>query len=119
MCELLVRTVDKTNDDPYLDAQLTKRGDVVVIVPDGHEWSEAERSNPHWRILKFPGVPESDLASLTAPEPETNPSKPNRMRQRRNWRLDLDDPRIEQAQSRDDVLRLRVKRPRRADPNVL
>lgn len=137
MCELLVRVIDKINhDDPYLDVQCTKRGDVIVIVPDGHVWGVMEQLDPQYRIVKLPGVPVDDVASLIAPEPETDPQNPNRMLQRRLFRLDLDNmdaptraylsegKRARRTMhrlniGRDAILALRVRKPALPDPNVL
>jgi len=70
MCELLVRLVDKVNDDPELDLQCLKRGDVVTIQEDGWNWSERERTNPDWMIIKVPGVSISTFEYLLVPEPD-------------------------------------------------
>lgn len=55
MCELLVRVRDK--DSRGIDQRVLQHmaGDVVVIMPDGHQWGSAEVSNPDWRIFKVPG----------------------------------------------------------------
>lgn len=70
MCELLIRLVDKVNDDPELDLQCLKRGDVVTIQEDGWSWSERERTNPDWMIVKIPGVSASTFNYLMVPEPD-------------------------------------------------
>lgn len=91
MCELLVRVVDKINhEDPYANAKCTKRGDVISICPDGWVWGVQEQLNPDWRIITIPGVSVDEVASLLAPEPETDPQNPSRMRQARLFKLDLD-----------------------------
>lgn len=83
MCEVLIRVTDKGVDpDAYKDAMISKRGDVIVIVPDGHPWSAAELSAPFWRIVKIPGLPESELAYLS--------SQPANMKRRRGFGLNLD-----------------------------
>lgn len=93
MCELLVRVVDKiNNEDKYLDAKLLKRGDVVCIVEDNHDWSEAERTSPEWRILKFPKLSVDDMQSFIMPQPEKDPTNPSRLLQRRAIKIDLDNP---------------------------
>ncbi len=51
--ELLIRTVDKyTGKDPHFQAKTTKRGDVISVCPDGWTWSQFERTNPEWVIVK-------------------------------------------------------------------
>jgi len=70
MAEMLLRVVDKINDtDPVLDAHCTKRGDVIVICPDGWPWSATERTNPDWKIVKVPGVAVDALTGFLAEEP--------------------------------------------------
>ena len=67
MAEMLVRIADKSSDDPHKNAQLTKRGDVIVIQPDGWNWSAAERTDP-WVIVKVPGALVADLAEFVQEE---------------------------------------------------
>ena len=88
MCEILLRVRDKVNDaDPYLDAQCLKRGDVVVVVENGWPWSEAELTNPDWRILKLPNVSVEFAEAFLAPEVDTDPTRPSRMLRRRALRV--------------------------------
>ena len=68
MAELLVRVVDKTNDDKKLDAQCSKRGDVIVVQPDGWPWGREELKSEVWRIVKLPGVDPGTLVDLVMPE---------------------------------------------------
>ena len=90
MAELLLRVVDKVGADLYTDCQLLKRGDVVVIVPDGWHWGTEERTNPEWRILKLPLIDSAQLQQFLAPEPVTDPARASRTRLRRGWKLDVD-----------------------------
>ena len=92
MCELLVRVVDKINSNPYLNVQLTKRGDVIAICPDGWNWGTEELAHEDWRIICLPNVPESEMASFLQPEINTDPLNPSRMLQSRAFKLDLDHP---------------------------
>lgn len=55
MAEILVRWTDNTHADPAKDAWCYKRGDVVVVMPDGHEWGRKE-GPPHFRVVKLVGV---------------------------------------------------------------
>lgn len=65
MAELLVRIVDKTNPgDAILDRQLTKRGDVIHVAPDGWVWGDKEIANTEWRIFAMPGVDPATLMDL-------------------------------------------------------
>lgn len=115
MCELLVRVVDKVNDDPYLDAQCTKRGDVIVIVEDDHEWGRAEIANPDWVIVRVPGVAADLAAGFVAAEVNDDPANPSRMLQARAFRFDL------QATPTDleSLLAAKIRKPKLLDPNVI
>jgi hypothetical protein len=69
MAELLVRIIDKVNpNDPDLDLQCLKRGDVVVVQEDGWPWSAAELSEVLWKVMYFPGATLSAAESYLAPE---------------------------------------------------
>jgi hypothetical protein len=68
MARLCVRIA--ANDHPT-DAALndlrTHEGDVVVVMPDTHQFSQAELTNGQYRILDLPGVPEEEMSYLMAP----------------------------------------------------
>lgn len=56
MAELLVKASDATNPDPAKDQRgCYKRGDVVCVRPDGHEWGRLE-GLPRFVVVKVPGV---------------------------------------------------------------
>lgn len=56
MAELLIKAVDAIHVDPVKDQRGSyKRGDVVVVMPDGHVWGKEERL-PKFFILKVPGL---------------------------------------------------------------
>lgn len=42
-------------------------GDVIVVCPDGWPWSETERTNPRWLILKCPTLARTEGDSMMAP----------------------------------------------------
>lgn len=89
MCELLVFTRDK-EDGPNAEHNLVKhrRGDVIVAMPDGHDWTETERTgHPEWTILKVPGMSLAEGQALAHPEPE-EPTR--RLFHRRLFHIDLD-----------------------------
>lgn len=92
MAEMLVRVVDKVNEDFYRNLRCTKRGMVIVVVPDGHVWSTQELTNPDWRIVKILGVPVHAVSEFVngVPSDESNPH--NKTRQRRAVKLNLDHP---------------------------
>lgn len=96
MAEILVRVVDKVNEDYYLNCGCTKRGDVIVVAPDGWKWGVEERANPEWRILSLPQYSVEDLQAFLAPEKETDPSNPSRTLQKRGFKFDVDHPDLPQ-----------------------
>lgn len=49
--EILIRVVDK---EPSGSPRFFKAGDVITIQPDGHPWSERERTSAEWRIVRAP-----------------------------------------------------------------
>ena len=85
--ELLIRVKSKTSPDPYKDCQLTKRGHVIVVMPDGHDWTPTERTNPEWRIVSLPSLSRAEAEAMLASEPGL---ETNRMLQRRAFKLDVD-----------------------------
>lgn len=97
MCEMLVRVVDKRLPlDQGADVTLSKRGDVIVVVPDGWKWSKGELANPDWRILKWPHVSIDEASVLMSPEiAHAKPlsasisNMPRLLLQHRGFRLDL------------------------------
>lgn len=95
MAELLIRVVDKTHADPMKDVKLTKRGDVICVQEDNWPWSEAEKTNPDWRIFKWPSSTVSALNVFLTPElstePKTSEDMPDDpMLQIRGFSLDVD-----------------------------
>jgi hypothetical protein len=70
MAELLVKLTDATNADPVKDAQgCYKRGDVVVVMPDGHVWGRQE-GPPTFCVVKVPGLSVEDARKYTEPQVE-------------------------------------------------
>ena len=63
MCEILVRAVDGTCGDPTANP---RRGNPVVVQPDGHVWGDCE-CLPEYFIVKIPGL------SDTLTRPKTHP----------------------------------------------
>jgi len=119
MAELLVRIADKVNEDFYLNLQCTKRGDVIVVCPDGWPWGREEVNAPHWTIIKLPGVPVEEVEHLVSPEPQTDPHNPSKTLQRRMWKLDLDHPAAKGRIDKDTLLKtLASKKQPVKDPKV-
>lgn len=104
MAELLIRVVDKVNDNLYLDCQCTKRGDVIVVCPDGWVWSKEERTNPDWRIVSIPKMSVSEATVFLAPEPAKGQTA-SRTLQRRAFKFDLDRLPAELKAGLDDTKR--------------
>jgi hypothetical protein len=68
MCELLIATKDKTSTNPNIDAKLVKRGVVVDVFADGHNYGKIELTSAGFRILKMPAVAMAYGQSLTGAE---------------------------------------------------
>lgn len=91
--ELFIRVVDKIVSDPMQSARLTHRGDVIVVMPDGHDWTPSERTHQDYRILRIAAV-KAEAEAMLAAEPG---DEKNRMLQRRAFKLNLDDPNLPAA----------------------
>lgn len=65
-------------------------GDVVVACPDGWKWSELERTNPKWAIVKVPDMPKQEAESLASPELPKSLSDSADLLQRRQFKFDVD-----------------------------
>lgn len=63
MAELLImaKATQSKNPGAY------KRGDVVVVMEDGHKWGREERP-PTFAIVRIPGVPAEKLRDLLEPD---------------------------------------------------
>jgi hypothetical protein len=60
MAELLVKAIDVTHKNSVKDkAGCYKRGDVVVVMPDAHEWGNEERL-PKFMMIKIPDLSVKD-----------------------------------------------------------
>jgi len=61
MCEILLQFTkpDIPNTDPRY-SQRCLQGDVIAVCPDGWVWSDREQTNPNWRVLKIPGLSETN-----------------------------------------------------------
>lgn len=86
MCELLVRLIDNHHPDPVKDARACyKRGDVVVVKPDEHEWGKKE-CPPDFEVVKIPGAKMEDYLHLIFPKTDAK----GEMSARRYYKYDLD-----------------------------
>ena len=104
MAELLIRTVDKTSSNLIDNATCTKRGDVIVVVPDGWNWSQIERTNPEWIIIRSK-LSVEEAKAYTEPPKKTDAEK---IVARRAIKIDLDSVKIpaQVKDSIDDINRL-------------
>ena len=65
MCELLVKAVDANHPDPDTDHRgCYKRGDIVVVMPDGHQWGAGELDTNVFEVVKFPGMSVDDYLRM-------------------------------------------------------
>lgn len=91
MCELLVRIVDKNHDDLTAHVKMLKRGDVVEVFDDKHDYGTGELSHSFWRILCLPNVPKEVGQSFLGAEISDDPSNPkDNLLQARATKFDLD-----------------------------
>ncbi|MFQ5354613.1 MAG: hypothetical protein ACE5DR_06665, partial [Thermodesulfobacteriota bacterium] len=65
MAELLIRLKDNTHSDAVKDRMCYKRGDVVVVMPDGHEWGRAE-GLPDFAVIRTDRT-EAQMEAFIAP----------------------------------------------------
>lgn len=87
MCEALIRVANKsTKDTDPRHAHRSQRGDVIVVMPDGHVWTRIELTNPEWRVVRFPGLPPEALGDLVQPVYDRG----GKLIQRRARGIDLD-----------------------------
>lgn len=91
MAELLVRVKDSPmTGDAAFDSKASRRGDVIVVMPDGWAWGSRERDHDFWRIVKMEGIPVEVAEVLLGQELDTDPQNPKQTLQFRLNRLDLD-----------------------------
>lgn len=99
MVELCICAIDQNNADFYLNCMRYKRGDVIEAMPDGTltagGWGAAVVANPNWVILGMPAETVQTAGPLLSFEPPVDPLNPSKTLQRRGFRLNLDDPRVQ------------------------
>lgn len=64
-------------------------GDVIVACSDGWPWSETERNNPKWMILKCPEMSQQEADSMMSPEFAKSLSADKSLLQRRQFKVDI------------------------------
>lgn len=68
MAEFLIKAIDATHFNSVKDrAGCYKRGDVVVVMPDGHEWGKEERL-PKFMVVKVPDLTVASAQKYTESE---------------------------------------------------
>lgn len=115
MAELLVCVVSKTHHDPYFDCKRPKAGDVIVVMPDGHEWGRAEIENQDWKIVRVPGVSVDQASVFTSPEIDDDPSQPSRVLQYRAFAFDM----TAEPQNYAELMDAQIRKSKLHDPNVM
>jgi len=114
--EILVRVIDKEQPDPVLNPLVSKRGDLIVSMPDGHGWSELERTEDYWRIIRCP-ILQTHKETL-----EQQKYFENKARRRREYSIDfskLPNPQLYEGTrtvdiidvSRKDLIKATTKKP--------
>lgn len=123
MAEALVWIADKQplTGDPTKDRHFWQAGDVITIEDDGHPWSARERSNPAWKIVRFPGRKKSDLSQFVATDIgylTEEGEKLSQVLRRRVFRMKVAVAGAEVAKGQD-VAGLLEEKPVLHDPKVL
>lgn len=89
--ELLVRSTDAPVPD---SPGAWRRGDVVVVMPDGHPWGREELNPAKFRVVKRPGIAVRDAdPRLTASVTQVTDGR-EELVLRRQYRLESDDTTI-------------------------
>lgn len=80
--EALVRLIDRSGREDD-----SKRGDVICVQADGWAWSNEERTNPDWLIIKVADLLGTDRDTALS----VGQNFPLGRFRRREWFLDLDN----------------------------
>lgn len=104
MAELLIKARDAEHPDPAKDRRgCFKRGDVVCVMPDGHEWG-AKEGLPRFVRVRVQNTAVEDVQALIEPQDDDDDGAPlprqllvgneaievDARYRRRRWRLNLD-----------------------------
>ena len=93
MCEILIKAIDAKHSDPAKNERgCYKRGDIVVVMPDGHQWG-SEEGLPRFVRVKIPGLDPETVKHIIEPHQDTTDPDPKNwvMLARRKWRVLVDD----------------------------
>jgi hypothetical protein len=89
MCELVISVVNRVSDEPEVDCALPKRGVVIDVFEDGHDYGRMELTHPMFRILKVPGASMAFARSFLGSEIADHPQALKRL-----FLIDLDHPNV-------------------------
>ncbi len=87
MCELIISVIDKGDQLHWV-----KRGSVIEVLEDGHDYGLDELNHPMFRIIKLPGVPLAFGRSFMGAE--VGDPRYRHQLLGRQFTLDLDHPSI-------------------------
>lgn len=87
MVELVISVIDRAAAEPAVDAAMPKRGVVIDVFEDGHDYGRMELTHPMFRILKLPGTSLAFGQSFLGSEPGEHP-----LALRRQMKIDIDHP---------------------------
>jgi hypothetical protein len=88
MAEILIKAEDT---DVAESSKNWRRGDPIVVMPDGHTWGKSE-CLPKFAVLKLPGLSVEEVKDLIEPETDgvNDDGQPIVIRPRK-WKIDLDN----------------------------
>lgn len=89
MAEILVMARDNSHPDPKRDPACYKKGDPVVVMPDGHPWGREELNTKIFNIIKVPGAAVEDFQPYLVSDSATIGGASNKAR-RRKYKLNID-----------------------------
>lgn len=78
---------NRATGDAQRDTATYQRGDVLAVREDGFAWSEAERTDPQFRVVAVPGISVATLSPLTIPDPHLIPAGEGQLAPNPTWRL--------------------------------
>jgi hypothetical protein len=95
MAEFLIKAIDATHSDPIKDKSGSyKRGDVVVVMPDGWPWGRLE-GPPKFVIVKIPGMSVEAAQKYIDSEKDISIPENPRTLTRRKYKFHIDDITLE------------------------
>lgn len=121
MAEFLIKAIDAHHPaDLIKDAGgCYKRGDVVVVMPDGHGWGKEERL-PKFVVIKIPGLGVKEAKKYTEIEPDLSDPEGHRVKRRRRYTMLLNNlpAQIKQSLNKDGEASITFDQAKRCIKNV-